>query len=78
MDAGKCRVGGSSFVGTSFATPIFSGVVALILEANPELGWRDAQNILIRTAVVIDIDQDSPNDSWVNEILTPLCVVGST
>ena len=65
MDAGKCRVGGSDFVGTSFATPIVSGVVALMLEANPELGWRDVQDILIRTAVTIDIAPDSPNDSWV-------------
>ena len=65
MDAGKCSVGGSNFVGTSFATPIVSGVVALMLEANPELGWRDVQDILIRTAVTIDIAPDSPNDSWV-------------
>jgi len=65
MDAGKCRVGGSSFVGTSFAAPIVSGVVALILEANPELGWRDVQDILVRSAVTIDIDLESPNDSWV-------------
>ena len=65
MDAGKCRVGDSNFVGTSFAAPIVSGVVALMLEANPELGWRDVQDILVRTAVVIDIAPDSPNDSWV-------------
>ena len=65
MDAGKCRVGDSNFVGTSFAAPIVSGVVALMLEANPELGWRDVQDILIRTAVTIDIAPDSPNDSWV-------------
>jgi len=32
--------------GTSFATPIISGVVALMLEANPNLGWRDVQQIL--------------------------------
>jgi len=36
--------------GTSFATPIVSGVVALMLEANPELGWRDVQEILALTA----------------------------
>ncbi|SEH43531.1 Regulatory P domain of the subtilisin-like proprotein convertase [Magnetospirillum fulvum] len=32
--------------GTSFATPIVSGIVALMLEANPNLGWRDVQEIL--------------------------------
>ncbi len=52
-------------MGTSFAAPIVSGVVALMQEANPELGWRDVQDILVRTAVVIDIDPDSLNDSWV-------------
>jgi len=36
--------------GTSFATPIVSGVVALMLEANPELGYRDVQEILALSA----------------------------
>jgi|CXWL01.1.fsa_nt_gi Ca2+-binding RTX toxin-like protein len=40
----------STTQGTSFATPIVSGVVALILEANPFLGWRDIQQILAITA----------------------------
>jgi subtilisin family serine protease/subtilisin-like proprotein convertase family protein len=40
----------STFNGTSAATPIVAGVVALMLEANPDLGWRDVKEILIRTA----------------------------
>ena len=36
--------------GTSAATPTVAGVVALILEANPNLGWRDVRNILAQTA----------------------------
>ncbi len=40
----------STTQGTSFATPIVSGVVALMLEANPKLGWRDIQQILAITA----------------------------
>jgi Ca2+-binding RTX toxin-like protein len=36
--------------GTSFATPIVSGVIALMLEANPNLGYRDVQEILALTA----------------------------
>ncbi|WP_158498830.1 S8 family serine peptidase [Magnetospira sp. QH-2] len=32
--------------GTSFAAPAVSGVVALMLEANPDLGYRDVQEIL--------------------------------
>lgn len=38
------------FGGTSAATPVTSGVVALMLEANPDLGWRDVQNILAMSA----------------------------
>jgi len=37
--------------GTSFSSPIVSGVVALMLDANPALGWRDVQEILAATAV---------------------------
>ncbi|NRP56742.1 MULTISPECIES: S8 family serine peptidase [unclassified Marinobacterium] len=34
------------FNGTSAAAPLVSGVVALMLEANPNLGYRDVQKIL--------------------------------
>ncbi|MBN1675801.1 MAG: S8 family serine peptidase [Kiritimatiellae bacterium] len=44
----------SKFGGTSSAAPLLSGVVALMLEANPGLGWRDVQEILIRTAAQVD------------------------
>ena len=40
----------SDFGGTSSATPSAAGVVALMLEKNPNLGWRDVQEILIRSA----------------------------
>jgi hypothetical protein len=43
-----------SFNGTSAATPFVSGVVALMLEANPGLGYRDVQEILARSARVTD------------------------
>jgi kexin len=35
--------------GTSYACPVVSGVVALMLQANPLLGWRDVQGILAAT-----------------------------
>lgn len=38
------------FNGTSAATPVVSGVVALMLQANPNLGWRDVRLILAQTA----------------------------
>lgn len=40
--------------GTSFAAPIVSGVVALMLQANPNLGYRDVQEILALSAYKID------------------------
>jgi subtilisin-like proprotein convertase family protein/Ca2+-binding RTX toxin-like protein len=36
--------------GTSGASPLVAGVVALMLEANPNLGWRDVQEILAYSA----------------------------
>lgn len=38
------------FGGTSAAAPIASGVVALVLQANPNLTWRDVQHVLVRSA----------------------------
>jgi len=44
----------SRFNGTSSAAPVVSGVVALMLQANPGLGWRDVKEILIRSATMND------------------------
>jgi subtilisin family serine protease len=43
-----------TFGGTSSATPAVSGVIALMLQRNPNLGWRDVQEILMRTAAQVD------------------------
>lgn len=50
----------ANFNGTSSATPLASGVVALMLEANTNLTWRDVQEIIIRTARV----NDTNNVDW--------------
>ncbi len=44
------------FNGTSSAAPVLSGVVALMLEANPDLNWREVKYILAMTADVDDYD----------------------
>jgi len=64
------RVGGNGYVpgdytsdfeGTSSSTALVSGVIALMLEKNPNLGWRDVQEILIRSAAHL-----RPNDpEWI-------------
>ena len=36
--------------GTSFSSPIVAGIVAMMLELNPKLGYRDVQKILAYTA----------------------------
>ncbi len=43
----------STMNGTSAATPIVSGVIALMLEANPNLTFRDVKHILAATAVQV-------------------------
>jgi kexin len=44
----------NSFGGTSSACPAVSGICALMLQANPDLGWRDVKQILMTTAVKND------------------------
>jgi len=39
------------FGGTSASAPLAAGIIALMLETNPNLTWRDVQHILIRSAV---------------------------
>jgi len=43
------------FEGTSSAAPLAAGCFALVLQANPDLTWRDMQHIVVRTARI-------PND----------------
>lgn len=44
----------NSMNGTSAATPIVSGAIAILLEANPKLTWRDVKYILAATATQTD------------------------
>lgn len=49
-----------SFAGSSAATPMVSGVAALLLAVNPTLTWRDVRIILARTAR----KNDATEPSW--------------
>ncbi|MFT7800399.1 PC3-like endoprotease variant B [Arapaima gigas] len=42
----------SHFTGTSSAAPIAAGIFALVLEANPDLTWRDIQHLITKTAKI--------------------------
>ena len=65
----------AGFNGTSSAAPMVAGVAALILEANPKLGYRDVQEILAYSARKNDpdnqpvestdyADRKIPKDTW--------------
>lgn len=52
------------FNGTSSATPVVSGVVALMLQANPDLSWRDVRLILAETARHNDPSNSDDGLGW--------------
>jgi kexin len=45
--------------GTSAAAPLVSGVMALALSVRPELTWRDAQYLVVETAVPFNLNDPS-------------------
>ncbi|XP_046332685.2 PC3-like endoprotease variant B [Haliotis rufescens] len=49
-----------NFQGTSSAAPLAAGCVALALQANPSLTWRDVQHIVVHSSRIPSVDH-----SWV-------------
>lgn len=47
--------------GTSAAAPLVAGILALLLEAKPEITWRDAQHLIIWTSEVAPL---ADNYGW--------------
>ncbi len=54
----------SRFNGTSASAPIVSGVIALMLEANPNLTYRDVQHILVASAR----QNDPTGAAWITNV----------
>ena len=48
----------STMNGTSSAAPTVAGVIALMLEANPSLTWRDVKKILASTSRQVDVPRN--------------------
>ncbi len=44
-------------IGSSAAAPLVGGVVSLVLDANPTLGWREVKQVLLESA-----DKNDPSD----------------
>jgi subtilisin family serine protease len=57
--AGDYAYGSTGFSGTSAATPQISGLVALVLGANPKLSYRDVQQILVHSSRHYDASDPS-------------------
>ncbi|BFZ02510.1 hypothetical protein BsWGS_05549 [Bradybaena similaris] len=47
-----------SHTGTSASAPLAAGIIALALEANPSLTWRDMQHIVVETAKPNSLNAD--------------------
>lgn len=47
----------TQFFGTSAAAPVAAGAIALVLEANPELTYRDVMHIIARTARIPNLEE---------------------
>ncbi len=54
-DSADYRFGSTGFDGTSGSTPIVSGVIALMLSANPQLTYRDVQQVLLLSSRHLDL-----------------------
>jgi subtilisin family serine protease len=56
---GKCT---KTFQGTSSAAPLAAGALALVLEANPELTYRDVMHLIAKTSRIPNIED---TDGWI-------------
>nr|XP_034333770.1 furin-like protease kpc-1 [Crassostrea gigas] len=57
-------VSNSNLEGTSFSAPQASAIVALALQSNPSLTWRDVQHLIVQTSKRHNIDDDFEKQPW--------------
>jgi len=55
----------SDFDGTSSASPLVAGIMALGVEANPDMDSRMARHLLALTSRIVDPDDNSATGGWV-------------
>nr|ALR88637.1 neuroendocrine convertase 1-like [Saccoglossus kowalevskii] len=56
---GKCT---DSHTGTSASAPLAAGVIALLLQSNPDLTWRDVQHIIVWTSEPAPLEVPEANE----------------
>ena len=56
---GKCT---DNFQGTSSAAPLAAGAIALVLEANPNLTYRDVMYLIAKTSRIPNLED---TDGWI-------------
>jgi subtilisin family serine protease len=63
------NVGGNSWPysameGTSMATPMVTGIIALLMDINPNLSFSDIKNLIQSTAITDNYTGTVPNNTW--------------
>ena len=56
--------------GTSASAPLAAGIIALTLEANPNLSWRDIQHLIIETSRPENLSTADWQENGVNRLVS--------
>merc|ERR1712165_325148 len=56
--------------GTSASAPMAAAIIALTLEANPDLTWRDIQHIMVRTSKPVNLKAQDWNVNGVDRMVS--------